>query len=389
MRIKTAIFIRQHDYKMNSAGHLNVYHKLNQDFVDQLVDVISPYIHEGITTIYKNSYKTAKDKGDENKVIYIFQKILVSVEHWTDVTIEKATENIKIKSGTVDYLERLLQTVIKTEIILMTLNPAAKIDGMDLNQYTLGIKLPGFIHRCYIECAKDAHNYSFLFYDNVSTLEYNRNQLTVNDLFRKAILRAIRKTVPIRAILEQFDKIFQPTIVTIAPDISLSHMNQDLILPPINEVVSKICSPVLSEKKGGQDLNILEKKKSNEVNASERKRDYVSNISDKKVSEISGKGLKEEKHKEVKKILEMSDLMSAHLSEALTNTESIETIKASISEPKSEKRKLEKKQEKKPEKKLEKKKSEEKEEKFHLSVTELPIEEYGETETEKKSSLLV
>jgi hypothetical protein len=288
---------------MDVSTNLNIYHKLNQDFTEHLVDVISPFVYEGIISIYKDSYKMAKDKGDDTKVIYIFQKYLVAVEQWSIDMIHKQTERIKIKSLTSDYLEKLLQTTIKTEVILMTLNPMAQANGMDINSYSSQIKLTDFIHRCYIECAKEAYNYSFLFYDNVNTLEYNRNQLTVNDLFKKSILKAVRKTVPIKSVIEQFDKLFKPVQNTMVCGPEIKHPIQIPPPPPINpdNVVDKK-DKIISEKE-----IVLDKKEGI-------------------MSEISGVGIKESKKKEIKKIMEMTDLMSVKISEAEASSE-IQSIK--------------------------------------------------------------
>jgi len=343
-------------------NNLSICHKINEDFTDHLIDIVLPYLQEGIISIYKTSYDLAKKKGNEDKVIYIFQTCLVAVEKWAEDTVGKETERIKTKSMTADYLEKLFQTVIKTEIILMTLNPLAHAEGIDLSIYCSNIKLSTFIHRCYIECAKEAHNHCFLFYDNVSTLDYNRNQLTVKDLFRKAVQKAIRKTVPIKSVLEQFDQLLKPQEHTMPLITPAPHQLRPPTPPPVqNEVMEPKIEPVVqkhSETKGGKGSD---------------------------ASEISGKGINEIKKKEVKKILEMSDLMSVQQSDIPdATTEDPSTINPSIS---ISHRKMKKS-----------KKSPSGGDKILLSVTEHNfIEEYGndpsasdkKTTTVKRQSLLM
>ncbi len=64
--------------------------------------------------------------------------------------------------------------------------------------------IDNFIHRCYTECAKDAHNNPFLFYHDVEPMDLKRNQIIIQQHIQAGIIRAIRKILPISTILKEY-----------------------------------------------------------------------------------------------------------------------------------------------------------------------------------------
>ena len=61
-----------------------------------------------------------------------------------------------------------------------------------------------FIHRCYTECGKDAHNNPYLFFHDIEPMDYKRNQIVVQTKIQEGITRAVRKILPISMILKEY-----------------------------------------------------------------------------------------------------------------------------------------------------------------------------------------
>jgi hypothetical protein len=176
--------------------------EVKNEFTEHLVDTLTPFIYEGLTSIYKKAKEIAETNNEPTKTIITFQKSLQQINAWNQVIINDETNRIKQLSNTADYLDDLVKAVIKANIILLTYsNSISNIIGQTFyNTFTTTT----FIHQCYIECGKDAHNNPILFYHDAGPMELKRNQLIITQNIQHGITRAIRKILPIGTILKEF-----------------------------------------------------------------------------------------------------------------------------------------------------------------------------------------
>jgi len=172
------------------------------EYAEHLVDTLSPYIYEGLTSIYKEAVRLAKEINREGNTLMIFQKLLQSIGNWSQLRIVEETNRIKQLSNTADYMDDLIKAVIKSNIILLTYsNNISNVIGQSFyNSLTTST----FIHRCYTECGKDAHNNPYLFFHDVEPMEYKRNQIIIQQHIQAGITRAVRKILPISMILKEY-----------------------------------------------------------------------------------------------------------------------------------------------------------------------------------------
>jgi hypothetical protein len=182
--------------------NVSLFLEIKNEFTEYLVDIITPYISEGLNSIYREAVKIAEESKCPEKTLIIFQKILTTVANWNQSKIDEETLRIKRSSNTEEYLDNLVKSVIKSNIILLAYtNKISNLIGQTFyNNFTTNI----FIHRCYTECAKDAHNNPYLFYHELSTLELKRNQSMIYKNIQACIVKAIRKVLPISIILKEF-----------------------------------------------------------------------------------------------------------------------------------------------------------------------------------------
>ncbi len=176
--------------------------EIKNEYTEHLVDTITPYIYEGLTSIYKDAVRLANETNCSDKTLMIFQKLLQSINNWNQLRINEETSRIKQLSNTSDYLDDLVKAVVKSNIILLAYsNTVSNIIGQSFyNSLTTSM----FIHRCYTECGKDAHNNPYLFFHDINPMDYKRNQIIIHTKIQEGITRAIRKILPISMILKEY-----------------------------------------------------------------------------------------------------------------------------------------------------------------------------------------
>lgn len=204
--------------------------EIKNEYTEHLVDTLTPYIYEGLTSIYKESVKIAEETKATDKTLMIFQKYLQGISGWNQQKITDETNRIKRSSNTADYLDDLVKAVIKSNIILLTYsNTINNIIGQSF--YNI-LTTETFIHRCYTECGKDAHNNPYLFFHDIDPMDYKRNQIIIHQHIQAGITRAIRKILPLSMILKEY-LINSANIIQEPPKVELVGSNMGSILPPL------------------------------------------------------------------------------------------------------------------------------------------------------------
>ena len=131
------------------------------EYTKQLVSLLTQPIYDGIESIYKDSKKISKQIQRENKKLVLFQEFLSKVPKWNQDIIE--TEVSRIKDFTqCDWLENLMTAVFISYTKVLT------AIGTNISSQKLNIQIPTlehFIHKCYIESAREFWKKPYLFYD--------------------------------------------------------------------------------------------------------------------------------------------------------------------------------------------------------------------------------
>lgn len=182
--------------------NVSLFLEIRDEFTEHLIDTLTPFINEGLGSFYKEAVDISEKNGKNEKVLIIFQTLLLDIEGWTQYKSDEETNRIKQASGAGDYLDDLVKSVIKSNIILLTYSNT--ISNAIAQSFYNTLSTSALIHRCYIECAKDAHNNPFLFYHAVDPMDIKRNQIIIEKNIQKAITRGIRKILPIGLILKEY-----------------------------------------------------------------------------------------------------------------------------------------------------------------------------------------
>jgi hypothetical protein len=269
---------------------INFFIETKSEYTIQLVNVLTPLIYEGILSIYTEALKLS---NESNNVLKVFQSFLKRIPKWNTEMIKQETDRIMNNSKSFTWLSDLVKATVKANIIVLTYNPGNKNTNKIDPKYYQEIKIEDFIHKIYIECARELWNNPYLMYHQYPAIELKRNQRDTINLVKDSIKEAIRKLLPVKQILEIYlGETLEPNLpndddfdrnVTEADEKNIQKLikkgldepGSTNMVKPLN--VDQSNNPVLQIGGNEKDLNtkILEiiNKKSSEVNSVTSKSD--------------------------------------------------------------------------------------------------------------------
>ena len=169
------------------------------EYTAQLVDVLTPNFFDGIKSIYdeaKTVHRT--DNPNNTSILILFRLFLEKVPTWSNEVIETETNRI-IDTSNCDWLNDLITAVFISHTKILTAIGSNNNSNIEL----VIPKTINFIHKSYINIAREIWKNPYLFDDYVSGSEYQKNMRTVELLIKDSIENTIRKALPVKEILKQ------------------------------------------------------------------------------------------------------------------------------------------------------------------------------------------
>jgi hypothetical protein len=175
---------------------MNVYLvDIKNEYTNHLIKLLTPLIYEGIQSVYDKAKDCMEDQS-----LKLFQEYLRAIPDWNNNILE--TETTRIKNGSKIYLEQLIKATIKANVLLLSFNPFKPEKPIINKNIYANINLTGFLHKIYIECAREFWNNPYLFYHNYSPVDTKRNQRDSINVIKECIREAIRRLLPIEDVLK-------------------------------------------------------------------------------------------------------------------------------------------------------------------------------------------
>ena len=167
------------------------------EYTKQLINTLKPHMYDGIKSIYDD----AKDLYTENSstsLLFIFRTLLEKIPEWNNELIVTETDRI-MECSKCDWLDELVTAVyISHTKILMS------IGNNNDNKINLTIpKLINFIHKCYINIARELWKNPLLFSEDISGFEYQKNINTIEAIICDCVENTIRISLPVKEILKE------------------------------------------------------------------------------------------------------------------------------------------------------------------------------------------
>ena len=205
------------------------------EYTIRLVNIMNPLIFEGLMSIYNDARKAAC----EDDILKVFQSLLRQIPKWNQDIIEQETNRIINASKSYTWLNDLIKATLKANLIILMYNPTCKNQSNIDPSFYQNIKTQEFIHKVYIECARELWNNPYLLFHNYPPLEIKRNQRDCICIIKDCIREAIRKLLPVNHILKVY-------------------LGEEIIMNNINEEVDKVMSEAEKQNLGEilkKDLN--------------------------------------------------------------------------------------------------------------------------------------
>ena len=183
---------------MNIGGDsINVYAEAKTEYTRQLCQILSP----AFQIYFLDLLKVAKDKEPETKrLLWNFQALLQEIPDWNQDKVLRETEKIQ-KDSNCDYLEELLTAVFIAHTKVLS---AIRITTKQKKLQITIPKLDHFIHRTLRETGRLLWNNAFLFAEQGSSMDRQKNMRQVEALIVEGIQQSIRSLLPVKTILREY-----------------------------------------------------------------------------------------------------------------------------------------------------------------------------------------
>ena len=178
----------------------NVLSEARNEYSSRLLNILTPLVIEGFNSIFKEAFDLCIKNEEHSKYLMTFQNFLTRVPKWNQEIINVETSRI-IKTSKCDYLDDILTCVHITQLkILTSIRVSSKQKKIDIDIP----KLPDFIHKIYIECARKLYKNVYLFEKHILPLQQQKNMRECEIIIRECILKVIGDNMPVEKILRAY-----------------------------------------------------------------------------------------------------------------------------------------------------------------------------------------
>jgi hypothetical protein len=167
------------------------------EYTAQLVDMLYPHMFDGVKSIYDESKLLYGRK--KMPILLIFRELLEKVPIWNSEIIDSECSRI-VSNSSCDYIDDLITAVfISHTKILTSIGPNRSFQKINV---TIP-KTSTFVHKCYINTARELWKNPYLFNENVPGHEFQKNNKEIESIIQKCIENTIRNSLPIKDILKE------------------------------------------------------------------------------------------------------------------------------------------------------------------------------------------
>lgn len=173
----------------------SIYSEARSEYLKQLSTWIVPPLVE----FFRNEYELIS-RADRRSAMRNFQNFCAEAPRWNQDIITKNINTI-LDNCRCDYVEELMTAVFIAHTKMLT---AIRVST---KQKKLSITLPKldhFLHRVFVECARSFWKAPFLFTDDLTHIERQKNILQAETMCTDAVSSAVRSLLPVKNILRDY-----------------------------------------------------------------------------------------------------------------------------------------------------------------------------------------
>jgi hypothetical protein len=182
---------------MDIQEGIDVYSTAKSEYTQQFCIFLIP----ALLTYFLSLLDEAKEKEkDLKRVLWTFQNLLKDIPEWNTDKVMRETETIQSNTKC-DYLEELLTAVFVAHTKVLS---AIRINSKSKKLQITIPKVDHFLHRTLSECARSLWSNAYLFSEQATSVDRQKNLRQVEHLLHQAILQSIRGMLPVKNILKEY-----------------------------------------------------------------------------------------------------------------------------------------------------------------------------------------
>jgi hypothetical protein len=168
------------------------------EYTKQLVDILYPHIYDGVKSIYDEA-KVIYSTKTSTPILMLFRELLEKVPIWNSEIIESECSRI-IHNSSCDWFDDLITAVFISHTKILT------SIGPNRSFHKINVTIPKtttFVHKSYVNIARELWKNPYLFSEHVPGHEYQRNSKEVENIIMACIETTIRNLLPVKEILRE------------------------------------------------------------------------------------------------------------------------------------------------------------------------------------------
>jgi hypothetical protein len=175
----------------------SVYSEAKGEYTKQLITFIVPAYHRFFMEVLQQA---SQEEPQPKRQLWKFQELLSQIPEWNIDKVQRETSRIQ---GLIscDYLEELLTAVFIAHTKVLT---AIRIGNKNKRVQITIPKLDHFLHRALSESSRLLWSSAYLFHNELSAIEKQKNHRQIEQLLQEGIQHAIRGLLPVKNILKDY-----------------------------------------------------------------------------------------------------------------------------------------------------------------------------------------
>jgi len=174
---------------------VSAYSETRNEYMKQLCTWLVP----SLVQFYRQQYDVLAQTNGK-KTMMAFQTYCSEVPRWNQDIIDEHVNKI-LDGCRCDYVEELVTAVFIAHTKMLT---AVRMNNKQKKLQITLPKLDHFLHRVFVECARALWKAPFLLSTDLSTIERQKNVLTLEALFSESMSSAVRSLLPVKSILREY-----------------------------------------------------------------------------------------------------------------------------------------------------------------------------------------
>lgn len=180
-----------------SDATASVYAEAKGEYTKQLTLFVVPSFHRFFMTLLQQA---SAEEPNAKRQLWKFQEFLSQIPEWNLDKVQREVSRL-VTEINCEYLEELVTAVFIAHTKVLT---AIRIGNKNKRVQITIPRLEHFLHRGLSECSRLLWSSAYLFHNDLSPVEKQKNHRQIEQLLNDGILQAIRGLLPVKNILKDY-----------------------------------------------------------------------------------------------------------------------------------------------------------------------------------------